>query len=224
MFVEEENGHAALLRQMVLRLGGILLEKQWSNSIFRFIRNSLGLEFNVQVLLSAELIARGYYGLLARHAPDPVIRACCGRITRDEVGHIAFHVDFFRDRLSAWPAWRSLLWRAQFQFLFALAGWVVWLDHGKALQACGITRELFTEKTARACRGFLGGLATRSRAEKAWPAVRGVNHALHFLCIRLAGGFLPALRPPSPQRRLAGGITTGQGVESGGSVPVGHPP
>jgi hypothetical protein len=191
LFVDEENGHAALLRQMVLRLGGTLLEKQWSNSIFRFIRNVLGLEFNVQVLLSAELIARGYYGLLARHAPDPVIRACCCRITRDEVGHIAFHVDFFRDRLGAWPAWRSLLWRAQFQFLFALAGWVVWLDHGKALHACGITRELFTEKTARACQSFLGGLASRSRAGKLgqpshWSNMRCIFSA----CILWAKSFL----------------------------------
>ena len=91
------------------------MEKQWSNSVFRFVRNTLGLEFNVQVLLSAELIARGYYGLLARQAPDAVIRAACLRITRDEVGHIAFHVDFFGDRLAAWPTWRALLWRTQFQ-------------------------------------------------------------------------------------------------------------
>ena len=216
MFVDEENGHAALLRQMVLRLGGTLLVKQWSNSIFRFIRNSLGLEFNVQVLLSAELIARGYYGLLARHAPDPVIRACCGRITRDEVGHIAFHVDFFRDRLGAWPAWRSLLWRAQFQFLFVLAGWVVWLDHGKALQACGITRELFTEKTARACRSFLGGLATRSRAEKlGQPSGGSITRCISSAYVLRAGSFRPCghqarsgglleASPPGKESKAAG--------------------
>lgn len=158
LFIREENAHADLLKEMVRRLGGNLLEKQWSNSIFRFVRSTLGLEFNVQVLLSAELIARGYYGLLARHAPDPVIRESCLRITRDEVGHIAFHVDFFRDRLSVWPAWRAALWRAQFQFLFYCARLVVWWDHGRALRGCGISRQMFQEKTGRACRSFLGSL------------------------------------------------------------------
>jgi hypothetical protein len=160
LFVREEQGHAALLQRMVVRLGGRLLEKQWSNSLFRYVRNTLGLEFNIQILLSAELIARGYYGLLARHAPDAVIRATCLRITRDEAAHIAFHIDFFRDRLAAWPAWRSLLWRTQFKALFRIAGAVVWWDHGPALRACGISKRQFHEKTNRAAQAFLGSIAT----------------------------------------------------------------
>ncbi len=159
LFIAEENGHAELLRNMVLRLGGTLLEKQWSNSVFRFVRNVLGLEFNVQVLLSAELIARGYYGLLSRQAPDEVIRSACRRITRDEVGHIAFHVWFFRGRLAAWPGWRARLWRLQFRVLFAAAGAVVWWDHGLALRGCGVSRAVFRKKTGRACKAFLAGVS-----------------------------------------------------------------
>ncbi len=162
LFIREENAHAGLLKHMVRRLGGTLLQKQWSNSVFRFVRSALGLEFNVQILLSAELIARGYYGLLARHAPDPVIRESCLRITRDEAGHIAFHVDFFRDRLAVWPAWRAALWRAQFLLLFQCAGLVVWWDHGRALLGCGISRQMFQEKTGRARLSFLGSLKSSS--------------------------------------------------------------
>lgn len=173
LFIREENGHAELLKRMVARLGGTLLEKQWSNSIFRFVRSALGLEFNVQVLLSAELIARGYYGLLARHAPDAVIRDACLRITRDEVGHIAFHVDFFRDRLAAWPAWRAALWRAQFRVLFQAAGFVVWWDHGLALRRCGISKKMFREKTGRACQAFLGSLQTLRVS--VWAGAGGVR-------------------------------------------------
>lgn len=166
LFIREEHAHAALLELMVLRLGGILLEKQWSNTVFRFVRSALGPEFNVQVLLSAELLARGYYALLARHAPDAIIRACCQRITRDEVGHIAFHVDFFRARLAVWPRWRTSLWRTQFRLLFLGAREVVWWDHGLALRRCGISREMFRDKTGRACQAFLGALlASRARAK-----------------------------------------------------------
>ena len=175
LFIREENAHADLLKQMVLRLGGTLLQKQWSNSIFRFVRSTLGLEFNVQILLSAELIARGYYGLLARHAPDDVIREACLRITRDEVGHIAFHVDFFRDRLAAWPTWRAALWRTQFRLLFQCAGLVVWWDHGLALRRCGISQRMFREKTGRACQAFLGSLLTTADRTQGLKAVSGVR-------------------------------------------------
>lgn len=174
LFIKEENAHAELLKWMVQRLGGTLLRKQWSNSVFRFVRSAMGLEFNVQILLSAELIARGYYGLLARHAPDAVIREACLRITRDEVGHIAFHVDFFRQRLAAWPPWRAILWRTQFRVLFQCADWVVWWDHGRALRGCGISRRMFREKTGRARQAFLGSLAglTNGRGWKAVSAMR----------------------------------------------------
>ena len=174
LFIGEEKAHAELLKEMVCRLGGTLLQKQWSNSVFRCVRNVMGLEFNVQILLSAELIARGYYGLLARHAPDAVIREACLRITRDEVGHIAFHVDFFRQRLAAWPTWRAVLWRTQFRLLFQCANQVVWWDHGLALRGCGISRRMFREKTGRACQAFLGSLTTMPK-DRGWKAVSAVR-------------------------------------------------
>jgi len=161
LFVFEEQAHAELLKKIVMRLGGTLLRKQWTNTVFRSVRSLVNLEFNIQVLLSAELIARAYYGLLSRHAPDPVIRGACLDITRDEAGHIAFHTDFFRDRLGAWPAWRARLWRWQFRLLFAATRRVVWMDHGKALRACGITKEMFLSKSRRACQAFLGGTGVR---------------------------------------------------------------
>lgn len=176
LFVNEEHGHAALLRQMVLRLDGRLLEKQWSNSLFRRVRNWIGLDFNIQVLLSAELIARGYYGLLARHAPDAVIRAACLQITRDEAGHIAFHTDFFKSRQQAIPAWRAAAWRQQFRLLFRAARLVVWWEHGGALRHCGITWAMFQEKTGRACAAFLGGIA-HARQPSAAPLFRSLNPA-----------------------------------------------
>ncbi|MES2706873.1 MAG: ferritin-like domain-containing protein [Verrucomicrobiota bacterium] len=180
LFIGEEHGHAELLRKMVLRLGGRLLEKQWSNSIFRRIRNWIGLGFNIQVLLIAELIARGYYGLLARHAPDAVIRAVCLRITRDEAGHIAFHTDFFNSRQKTGPAWLAAAWRLQFRALFRVARLVVWWDHGHALRQCGVTRSMFWEKTGRARTAFLGGISglrSKSADPDNTPVFRTMNTA-----------------------------------------------
>lgn len=95
LFIEEEHYHASLLKDVVLYLGGEIQEKQWSNSIFRWVRNLFGVEFNIQILLIAELVAEVYYGLLYRKGGDPVLKKCCHKILSDEMRHIAFHTEFF---------------------------------------------------------------------------------------------------------------------------------
>jgi hypothetical protein len=74
LFVAEEQSHAALLARTVAHLRGTLLQKQWTNSIFRWMRDLVNLEFNIQVLLTAELIAEVYFGLLALRCSDPVVQ------------------------------------------------------------------------------------------------------------------------------------------------------
>ena len=71
LFVAEEQYHAEILAKAVTYFGGELKKKYWMNSVFRKVRALLGLEFNLQILLTAELIAEAYYGLLAKHVPDP---------------------------------------------------------------------------------------------------------------------------------------------------------
>jgi hypothetical protein len=51
-FVKEEQSHGALLARVVHHLGGTLLTKQWTNSVFRWLRNLVNLEFNIQILLT----------------------------------------------------------------------------------------------------------------------------------------------------------------------------
>ena len=67
LFVAEEQYHAELLAHVILYLDGELLSHHWMNGIFRRARSLVNLEFNVQVLLTAELIAEAYYGFLHRH-------------------------------------------------------------------------------------------------------------------------------------------------------------
>ena len=49
LFIEEEQYHARLLEKLVIHLGGACLERQWTNSVFRWLRNHFGVEFNIQV-------------------------------------------------------------------------------------------------------------------------------------------------------------------------------
>lgn len=168
LFIAEENYHAELLAKSVTFLGGKLRRHHWSNSLFRSVRSTLGLEFNVQVLLIAELIAEAYYGLLYQQVPDKVIREVCGKIVRDEVGHIAFHREFFRHQHRGRLPWATGMWSLQFQVLFSLAERTVWLDHGRCLRALGISRDRFARRARGCCRRFLEGV-TRGRAVGSGP-------------------------------------------------------
>lgn len=144
LFIREENSHAELLARMVAHLGGELKQKHWAAWLFNRIRKLIPrLEYEIQILLSAELIARAYYGLLTKHVPEPAIQACCARLVRDEIKHIAFHAEFFRERFESWCPVAIRLWKAQFRTLFFLAETLVWSNHRPAFRALGITKTQF---------------------------------------------------------------------------------
>jgi hypothetical protein len=156
LFIAEENAHAALLAQMVERLGTRVKTRDASASAFRWVRKMIPLvDFELQILLIAEIIALAYYGLLSRALPDSVLQTCCAKLVRDEVAHISFHVDFFRYRHSHWLPGAVALWQAQFQALYLGAETFVWLTHGKALSSVGVRRTDFTQRGRRACADFL---------------------------------------------------------------------
>lgn len=174
-FIAEENRHSALLAIMVRHLGGTLKENQWSAWAFNRARKLLpALEFELQVLLTAELIARAYYGLLSQRLEEPLIRRACASLTCDEVGHIAFHIDLFRHRFKGWLPLFVDLWSAQFQALYLIAEAIVWWDHGAALTACGISKPEFQREGRRACAYFLrktiSDLSRSVTASRSWKA------------------------------------------------------
>ncbi len=155
LFIEEEHRHARLLAQMVERLGGTLITKQWSAGAFRRFRKLINIEFHLQMFLTAEIIAEAYYDLLRRHSGDPVITQACGRILKDEVGHLGFHAAFFHSWMSGWSQVTKRLWRLQCQGILQVIKWGVWFDHRRCLTSLGVTRNHFFDRVARAERSFL---------------------------------------------------------------------
>jgi len=161
LFIAEEQRHAKLLARAVHYLGGELKTKHWINSIFRGVRSRVNAEFNIQVLLIAELIAEAYYGLLYQNVPDHPIRSLCGEILRDEIQHVAFHRDFFREVHGGRLPITTAIWALQFQAIFAATEVVVWADHGKCLHEFGVTRREFQGKARGCCRRFLLSLQSQ---------------------------------------------------------------
>ncbi|MGF1655905.1 MAG: ferritin-like domain-containing protein [Verrucomicrobiales bacterium] len=174
-FVVEEQSHAALLLRLISYLEHPPLEKQWTNSVFRTIRNLVNLEFNIQVLLTAELIAEVYFGALAMHTTDPAIRTVARKILRDEMGHLQFQREFLITRLGHLKPWQKTLWTTQFRSVHLATAVVVTWDHRQALRVLGWTPWRFVRRTQQAREAFLKRLWSTKQThrlpskESAWP-------------------------------------------------------
>lgn len=127
LFIAEEGRHSRVLALMVKALGGRLLEHSWTHRLFVVARRLVGIRFKLLVLLAAEVIAIGFYGILARSIPAGPMSAALGQICGDERAHFDFHCDFLRAQsrvlhLVWWP-------------LGLLSALTVLVDHRATLRA-----------------------------------------------------------------------------------------
>lgn len=149
LFILEEQQHAAWLARFLDREGTGLLSRQWTNGVFRRLRNWLGLELMLAVLLAAELMARVYYAALRGATDDPVLRAICGRILCDERWHVRFQCDRLGDiRAGRVAALRRLTaWAERLGFRAVCVA--VWFNHAPVFRAAGIGVRTFWRKAGR---------------------------------------------------------------------------
>jgi hypothetical protein len=163
LFVEEKREHARLLALLVQRFGGTLIERHWTSAIFRLVRRAFGFDWEIQVLLSAEIVGASFYTLLGERTSDPVLRQVCRLVMRDEARHLEFHRDYFCGRCTSRAAWRRRLWSAQFAFVASTVAQVAWLDHRGCLHAYGIDRGLFLALVRALTRHVASGVQPRAR-------------------------------------------------------------
>ena len=190
LFVAEEGEHARLLQFLVERLGGRLIKRHWRHLLFRAARRALGLNFEIQVLLIAELVGTAYYRVLQRRARDPILDQVCTRILADEAQHIAFHLDYLRAiNAELLPAERAA-WSLQLQLLFTAALHAAWIDHRGALAATGAKRGEFCSEARGQCISFLDAL-TASRTVRASegpaPLPAALLHPDYDIFLTIAG-------------------------------------
>jgi len=170
-FVAEEQSHAALLARLLERLEQAPLEKQWTNSVFRWMRNLVNLEFNIQVLLTAELIAEVYFGALARRCPDCNVQTVARKLLRDEIGHLAFQREFLVTRLRGFSGGMRGLWKLQFHFIHGCTARVVAWDHRHCLRALGLRPAEFCARSTWSRRRFLQRLERMIVTQRPLPRV-----------------------------------------------------
>ncbi|SKA90087.1 hypothetical protein SAMN02745166_01658 [Prosthecobacter debontii] len=154
LFVCEEQAHSRLLGRLVRHLNGTLLEKQWTNSVFRRLRFLVNLEFAIQVLLTAELVAEVYYGTLYIKVPDPAVHSACRQILRDEMKHLEFQRQFLAERVASFSPVGRYAWATQFRWIHAITVRVVAWDHRDCLRSLGVTQQAFVKRCHQAHESF----------------------------------------------------------------------
>jgi len=169
LFVLEEKEHARLLACLVERLGGHLVHRHWTHRLFKLVRRAGGFRFEIQMLLTAEIVGTAYYEMVNEGAQDCALNATMGLMLRDEASHVAFHQDRLRLQWKTYLPMERALWSLQFQILALVALKVAWLDHGPCLRALGHSWSDFSERGRNVAIQFLDGLEAPSTSCRKCP-------------------------------------------------------
>jgi hypothetical protein len=144
LFIKEEQRHGELLGRF-LDLAGVP-RKKWDagDALFRLVRYALpNMELWTTPVIMVETLALLYYQAIHDATHSRVLRAICNQILYDEIAHIQFQYE----RFAAIMLHRPLIMRLAFTFvqrlLFAVIVLLVWVSHGRALRAGGLSFRSF---------------------------------------------------------------------------------
>lgn len=89
-FILEENRHSMTLKKYMEVYDIKPIENNWIDNVFRFLRKLMGLECEVVVLVTAEMIALSYYTALSNATGSKLLKDICAQMLHDELRHVVF--------------------------------------------------------------------------------------------------------------------------------------
>lgn len=87
-FIAEENRHSQTLKSYMDIYKIKAFNKTWIDNVFRFLRKMMGLECEIIVLVTAEMIALSYYTALSNATNSKLLKTICMQMLNDELKHI----------------------------------------------------------------------------------------------------------------------------------------
>lgn len=139
LFIKEEQAHARMMAKILTGLNAPLIKKHWSQSCFSVLRRLFGLNQELMVLLLPEMIAKRYFRVLHDGTQNPVLRAVCAQIARDEDGHLAFHTEYLRQAFEKMSFSRRIVVQVVWRLLYRASCVAMMADHWAVLRASGAT-------------------------------------------------------------------------------------
>lgn len=92
-FIQEENRHSNTLKEYMNIYQIEASEKLWIDNIFRVLRKLMGLECEVIILVTAEMIALSYYTALSNATNSQLLKNICAQMLNDELKHVVLQSD-----------------------------------------------------------------------------------------------------------------------------------
>jgi len=162
--IAEETRHAGDLGRFMDLNGIDRIERGWTDSVFRRLRNTVGsLEISLGVLVTAEIIAKVYYAALRESTHSKLLRAICDQILCDEYQHVEFQTEqlaLMRSNRGAAMLWITL---AMHRILFSGTVIVVGWSHRRALARGGFSARTFWTGCMHEFRRDLAAMNPRHR-------------------------------------------------------------
>lgn len=87
-FILEENRHSQTLKKYMDIYNIEAVNKMGIDNIFRVLRKLMGLECEIIVLVTAEMIALSYYTALAKVTHSELLQTICEQMLNDELRHV----------------------------------------------------------------------------------------------------------------------------------------
>lgn len=188
MFLHEEHRHATYLGEVLQASQLPMLQQNWTDGIFRWLRHRAGLELTIIVLLTAELIAQVYYQALRDATANRRLRQICRMVLRDEVQHVRFQAERLALLRANQSRVRKFLAKCFEYSLFVPTVTVVWYTHQPVFRAAGMNWSTYWSKLWRCFHRSQGISHAPSIASAAadsiaalQPTIRGESYQAKWL-------------------------------------------
>ena len=136
-FIAEEQHHATLLKRFMVLHGVKLMQKNWTDSVFRRLRKHLRFEVSVTVLITAEMLSLVFYDALKKATNSLLLKKICEKILRDEVAHVRYEAELIEHIRSQKSSFTQFLTKSLHGFLFFGTILVVYFAHRQVIMQGG---------------------------------------------------------------------------------------
>lgn len=150
-FIVEENRHSQMLKAYLETYGEECEKSLWIDNIFRGLRKLMGIECEVIVLVTAEMIALSYYDALADATDSVLLKDICAQMLHDELMHIVLQSDTLNRISSDRAEFFNTISRAIRKILMSVTSSVVWKKYKDVFIKAEYTKKDFKEN----CRFYL---------------------------------------------------------------------
>ena len=150
LFIKEEQKHGENLGKYLDKIGEKRLKKDWGDSLFRKVRYfNTSIEIWTVTVIIVESFAQLYYKAIADATSCRLLKQICEDILIDEAHHIRFQLERLCIVTSDRPAIIHQLILSAYRLFFHIILLAIWIGHGKAFKAGGLSFGLLLRKSRR---------------------------------------------------------------------------